>query len=318
MFRSPSNLGVLLICAAAVMWGFDGVVLTPRLYNLKVSYVVFMLHALPFLGMQLVLHKSYGELRGLTAVEWVYFLLIALFGGAVGTLAIVKALFLVQFKHLTVVALLQKLQPLFAIILARVLLKEKIRPRFAFWAFIAVGAGYLLTFQLQLPSLVNNGQMLPAAGYALLAAFSFGSATVFGKRVLHRVSFQTALFARYGMTTLIMLAIVLAAGTITQLGVTTPVNWAFLVIIGLTTGSGAILLYYYGLRHVRANVATICELCFPISTVIFDYVFNGHLISPLQWVSAAVMLYAIYRISQAQACAEPLMDQPCPTCEATV
>ena len=56
-----------------------------------------------------------------------FFFCVALFGGCLGTLSIVKALFLVNFKHLTVVTLLQKLQPIFAIILARLLLKEKLK-----------------------------------------------------------------------------------------------------------------------------------------------------------------------------------------------
>lgn len=54
-----------------------------------------------------------------------FFFLVALFGGSLGTLSIVKALFLVNFHHLTVVTLLQKLQPVFAIILARIILKER-------------------------------------------------------------------------------------------------------------------------------------------------------------------------------------------------
>lgn len=300
MLPGSPKMGAFLVCTAAVMWGFDGVVLTPRLYNLEVSYVVFMLHLLPFIGMQFLLRGAYAEARTLDRGQWGYFFLIALFGGALGTLFIVKALFLVNFKHLTVVALLQKLQPIFAIILARLLLGERIERRFVFWAALAIGAGYFLTFQLHLPVFSGVDTMLPAAAYSLLAAFCFGSATVFGKGVLKRVSFQTALFLRYGLTTLIMLGIVLFRGSISQIAATTPLNWTFLVLIGLTTGSGAILLYYYGLRFVRAGVATICELCFPVSAVLFDYLFNNHLISPLQWASAAVMLYAIYQISRRQ------------------
>jgi drug/metabolite transporter (DMT)-like permease len=301
MLKNRVHLGVLMVCTAAAMWGFDGVVLTPRLYNLDVAYVVFMLHALPFLGMQFVLFREYRELGTLTRGDLCYFFLIALFGGAIGTLAIVKALFLVQFKHLTVVALLQKLQPVFAILLARILLGERLGKQFLLWTAIALTGGYLLTFETHLPVTVNSRQMLPAAGYALLAAFSFGSATVFGKRVLNKVNFQTALFFRYGFTTLIMLVIVLAGGNFDQLAITTPINWLFFAIIGLTTGSGAILLYYIGLRHIQANLATMCELCFPISTVIFDYLINGSVLSPIQWASAICMLVAIYRLSQNQA-----------------
>ncbi|EGQ80505.1 integral membrane protein [Fusobacterium animalis ATCC 51191] len=44
-------------------------------------------------------------------------------------------MFLVNFKHLTAVTLLQKLQPIFAIILARVLLKEKLKKHTYFGDF---------------------------------------------------------------------------------------------------------------------------------------------------------------------------------------
>ncbi|MBN1480255.1 DMT family transporter [candidate division KSB1 bacterium] len=300
MFKNKTNLGVFLVCLAAAMWGFDGVVLTPRLWNLDVGYVVFMLHALPFLGMNFILFREYKTVKTLSASDMIYFALIALFGGALGTLAIVKALFIVEFKHLTVVALLQKLQPVFAILLARLLLKERIGRNFTFWTSIALIGGYFLTFEFHLPSLVNSGKMLPAAGYALIAAFSFGSATVFGKRVLNKVSFQTALFYRYGLTTLIMLVIVLLNGRLDQLQKTTAINWTFFVIIGLTTGSGAILIYYYGLRYIKANVSTMAELCFPVSSVVFDYLINGSVLSPVQWVSALTMVFAIYKISNTQ------------------
>ena len=41
-------LGAVAICVAAALWGLDGVVLTPRLYELDVLFVVFLLHAVPF------------------------------------------------------------------------------------------------------------------------------------------------------------------------------------------------------------------------------------------------------------------------------
>ncbi len=295
-----TTLGALFVSIAAAMWGFDGVVLTPRLFNLDVSYVVFMLHALPFLAMNLILFGEYKRVKTLSPSDVIYFFLIALFGGALGTLAIVKALFLVEFKALTVVALLQKLQPVFAVLLARFLLKERFGKNFIFWAAVALGASYFLTFEFNRPELALGGKMLPAALYAVLAAFSFGSATVFGKRVLNKVPFQTALFFRYGLTALITLVIVLVNGKMNQFTQTTPTNWAFFALIGATTGSGAILLYYYGLRHITANVSTMCELCFVVSSILFDFLFNGHILSPIRWVSSGVMLAAIYMITRTQ------------------
>ena len=144
--------GALLVCLAATMWGFDGIVLTPRLFNLHVPFVVFILHLLPLILMSIIFGKEeIKNIKKLQKNDLFFFFCVALFGGCLGTLSIVKALFLVNFKHLTVVTLLQKLQPIFAIILARLLLKEKLKRAYLFWGFLALLGGYLLTFEFHLP-----------------------------------------------------------------------------------------------------------------------------------------------------------------------
>ncbi len=289
--------GTLAIGLSAIMWGFDGVVLTPRLYNLDVGYVVFMLHMIPFLLMNLFLFRQYRELKFFTRQDYITFLLVALFGGAIGTIAIVKALFLVQFKQLTVVVLLQKLQPVFAISLAAILLKEKIKKNFILWASIAIVASYFLTFGWRLPDVSTDKNTIYASLLAVLAAFSFGSSTVFSKSLLKRHNFITATFFRYGFTALIMLVYVLVSSEYRQLEVTTNNNWLFMIIIGLTTGSGAIFVYYYGLRRVKAMVATISELLFPVSAIFFDYVVNHSYLSPVQFIAAGIMVFALVKLS---------------------
>lgn len=289
--------GTIAISISAIMWGFDGVVLTPRLFNLEVGYVVFILHLIPFLLMNVFLFNQYKQLKTFVRQDYIGFSLVALFGGALGTMAIVKALFLVEFQQLSVVVLLQKLQPIFAIILAAILLKEKIKKNFAVWAGLAIFASYFLTFGFNLPRFDGGEQTVYAALFALLAAFSFGSSTVFSKKVLINHNFVTATFFRYGFTALFMLIYVLIFGQYLQMSVTTPANWMFFIIIGVTTGSGAIFIYYYGLRRVKAIVATISELLFPISAIIFDYLVNDSILSPVQLVSAAVMVFAIIKLN---------------------
>ena len=41
-----------------------------------------------------------------------------------------------------------------------------------------------------------------------------------------------------------------------------------------------------------------CELCFPISSVIFDYLINGNVLSPVQLFSAGLMILSIIKISK--------------------
>ena len=289
--------GTIAISISAIMWGFDGVVLTPRLFNLDVGYVVFMLHFIPFLLMNIFLFNQYKQLKTFSRQDYITFSLIALFGGAIGTMAIVKALFLINFQQLSVVVLLQKLQPIFAIILAGILLKEKIKRNFIIWAGLAVIASYFLTFGFGLPNFSGDEQTIYAALFALLAAFSFGSSTVFSKKALLKHNFLTATFFRYGFTSLFMLIYVVIFGQYYEIGETTEINWLYFLIIGVTTGSGAIFIYYYGLRRVKAIVATISELLFPISAIFFDYLVNDSVLSPIQLISAAVMVFAIIKLN---------------------
>lgn len=293
----PAYKGALAICVAAILWGLDGVVLTPRLYNLSVPFVVFLLHAVPFLLMQPVLFRSYGALAALTATEWIFLGLVAFTGGLLGTFAIVKALFLVNFSQVSVVVLLQKLQPVFAIILAAILLKEPLTARFVGWAGIALIGAYLLTFGARLPDLSGGTNTAIAAAWAATAAAAFGTATVLGKRILKVLDFRQATFGRYGLTTLLALAYLLISGHGLPFGQVTRLNWILILVIGLTTGSGAIFLYYFGLTRVRASVSAVCELCLPLSAILLDYLINGSVLRPWQWAGAGTLVLAITMVS---------------------
>jgi drug/metabolite transporter (DMT)-like permease len=298
--RQAIIVGAISISFAATMWGLDGVVLTPRLYNLDVGLVVFILHVLPFFLMQSFLYQQYKYLKVFTRQDYAIILLIALFGGAIGTLSIVKALFLINFKELSIVVLLQKLQPVFAITLAAIILKEKLSKYFILWASVAIVGGYFLTFGFETPDLKTGSKTALSAMFALIAAFSFGSSTVFSKMILKRYTFKTATFYRYGFTSLIMLIYVMVSGVLLQFDKITTTNWIIFLVIAVTTGSGAIFLYYFGLNHVKASVAVMCELFFPISTIVFDYIFNDSRLTAVQWVSAGLMIFAIINLNRMQ------------------
>jgi drug/metabolite transporter (DMT)-like permease len=289
--------GALAICVAATLWGLDGVVLTPRLFNLSVPFVVFLLHAVPFLFMQPVLYRSYRALASLSTIDWIFLGLVALAGGVLGTFAIVKALFMVNFSQVSVVVLLQKLQPIFAIVLAAILLKEPLTARFVGWAGVALLGAYLLTFGARLPDLSGGTRTAVAAAWAAIAAAAFGTATVLGKRILKVLDFRQATFGRYGLTTLFALLYLVVSGHGLPFGEVTRLNWLLILTIGLTTGSGAIFLFYFGLTRVRASVSAICELCLPLSAILLDYLINGSVLRPWQWLGAATLIVAITMVS---------------------
>ena len=115
--------------------------------------------------------------------------------------------------------------------------------------------------------------------------------------LLSSLDFKDATFARYGMTSAMTLLYLGIRGIGLPFTTVTEANWVMILIISLTTGSGAIFLYYYGLTRVRASVATICELCLPLSAVLFDYLVNDSVLGPWQWFGGALLVGAILRIS---------------------
>ena len=133
--------------------------------------------------------------------------------------------------------------------------------------------------------------------WAAIAAAAFGTATVLGKRVLRVLDFRQATFGRYGLTSLFVLLYLGVSGQGLPFGEVTRMNWLLIFVIGLTTGRGAIFLYYFGLTRVRASVSAICELCLPLSAILLDYLINGSVLRPWQWIGAATLVVAIAMVS---------------------
>ena len=48
---------------------------------------------------------------------------------------------------------------------------------------------------------------------------------------------------------------------------------------------------------MRASTAAICELCLPLSAVLFDFVINDSVLRPVQWLGGVLLIGAILRIT---------------------
>lgn len=296
-FFNSKYFAPLLVVIAASLWAVDGIVLRPSLYNLPVPLVVFVESSIVTVFLTPFYLKKLSSLKKLKPKDWASFIGVALLGGAIGTMAITKALFYVNFVNLSVVILLQKLQPVFAISLATLLLKEKFPKEFYFWAGLAIAGAYFMTFGLSLPNFSTGDKTPIAALFALIAAFSFSSSTVFSKRALKNVDYGMGTYLRFLFTSIIMLIIALTTKDVFSMGQITSLQIIIFLIIAFTTGGAAIFIYYYGLKKISASVASICELAFPLTAVILEYFVHGNILSPSQWIGTIVLLISILKVS---------------------
>jgi drug/metabolite transporter (DMT)-like permease len=295
--KNPQYLSAFYISLAASLWAFDGIIFRPYLFTLPVSLVVFIETFLVSIISLPILIKHRLVLSQLKIKDWMSFLGVAILGGAIGTMAITKALFYVQFINLSIVVFIQKLQPVFAILLAAFFLKEKLSTSFIVWGALAIIGGYIIAFGLTLPLLGSGDKTLEATLFALLAAFSFGSSTVLSKRALRNVSFELGTYLRFSITAFIMSIIILLAGSYSSVSDITPRQLFVFFLIAFSTGGPAILIYYYGLKKIKASVATICELVFPLTAVMLEYFVYDKILSPVQWVGAFLIIISILRVS---------------------
>lgn len=294
--KSMPIIGALFIMLAAAMWGADGILLRPNLYHLDVPVVVFLEHFLAFILMSGFLIYEFKELKKLNKSDWLSFFWIALFGGAIGTMAITKALFYVNFEHLSVIIILQKLQPLFAIILSIIILKEKPQKKFYIYALFAIIGSYLITFGFTTPVITGN-KLFIASLLSLLAAFSWGSATVFGKKVVTKINFRVATYIRFGLTSIIMFIIITVLNRFSNFNDIGKAELTTILIIIFTSGGLAIFIYYYGLRWIMASKATIYELAFPITAVLLDYFIHNNTLSIGQWIGTIIIIISMIKIT---------------------
>ena len=291
-----NRLAPFFIIFAAVLWGADGIVLRPELYTLPVALVVLIESSIVAVYLSPILFKNISIVKDLKLNDWLAFAGVGLFGGAIGGMCITKALFYVNFINLSIVILIQKLQPLFALILAAIILKERLPRQFFYWAGLAIFGAYLMTFGLKFPVVSADNKNLLAAMYALFAAFSFGFSTVLSKRALKNVGFELGTYLRFGIATIIMLVLVFSLSEQSALANITDRQWIIFFIIAFTTGGPAIFMYYYGLKNITASTATILELAFPLTAVILEYILHGNILDLVQWIGVVILIYSITNV----------------------
>lgn len=289
-------LPALAVIFAAILWSLDGF-LRQNLYTLPAFLIVTLEHVLGAVVFFPLLIRGWKEVQSLNQRSWVSVLWISVCGGILGTFFYTKALSYVHYIDLSVVVLLQKFQPFFAIALAAVILKEPISRRFLYLAAGALAGGYLITFGTQ--SIADwDDRTIIAALLALLAAFSWGSSTVLGKHALKRLSFPTVTSLRLTITAVITLFILFSTGQSAEIGQMSSTHWWTIILIVFSTGSVALFIYYYGLNHLPASHVTLYELFWPLSAVAFDWIVRGRLLQPAQWVGAILLLGSIILLTR--------------------
>jgi DME family drug/metabolite transporter len=297
----PANLPdrTWLIAVAAALWGTDGLLRQPLAGQLPASTIVFWEHLLIVLVLVPFLPSAGRAFRAATARERTALVVI----GA-GASAVATALFTQAFRYGDPVTplVLQKLQPVIAVVAAAILLGERVRRGYWLFAVPALAGAWLMAFPDPLSA---APQAAAAALLAVAAAALWAVGTVLGRMVSARIASRDVTVLRFAIG-LPASAIVLAAqgGPVAV----TPAQLGPLVLLALIPGLLGLTLYYIGLRSTAAARATLAELAFPVTAALIGVGLLGTQLRPTQWLGLAVVVASVTALGLRERSPRPVVQ----------
>jgi drug/metabolite transporter (DMT)-like permease len=277
----------MLVAAAAALWGSDAVFRRGLALELPAATVVFVEHVILVLLTAPLLARGVRATRTFSSRDWVALVVIGVGASAAATILFTQAF---TYGGPTTPLLLQKLQPLIAIAGARLLLGERLLPRYALYFITAVIGAYLISFPD--PSSVSVDALAPAL-LATGAAALWGMGTVLGRHLSVKIDFRSLTALRFAVGLPAAAVILWLQGASPTLLTLDGSSVLALVLLALVPGLLALLLYYRGLRQTPAAAATLAELAFPLSAIVVNYVAFRATLTSSQWLGIVILLATI-------------------------
>ncbi len=275
----------LYIIFACLLWAGDSLIRYPLVgKGISSTQIVFYEHLIAVSLLSLFFYKSFSKILK-NKYRFSFFIIGAL-GSALATLSFTEAF---SIMNPSVVILIQKLQPIVAIILASIILKEKVPSHFMIAALMAIIGAIFLNADY-LDKLVFDFNVWGIT-LSLIAVLGWAGATVYGRKLsLNGLSEVEIMMGRFLWGTMMLipfLAIAQLNNTIVSIDSLDAVKIFSLVLI---SGLIAMYAYYKGLRFTEAKIATILELFFPFFAVIINWVFLGQSLNLIQIAGGLILI----------------------------
>ena len=273
-----------LVALAASLWGLSGLLREPLSQVMEPLAIVLAEHIVLVL---LVSPWLFSSVRAFLRASVRTKLSVLVIGA--GSSALATTMFTAAFRMGDPITpqIQQKLQPLLALLMAAVILGERLTPRFGLFAVPALVGAWLLSFSSPLDVGV---QSLTAAALAVGAATLWAAGTVLGRLASAEISFMQLTTLRFLVGLLTLAAFAWVSGTpVSVPSSLIPRLMALAAIPGLL----ALVLYYVALRRTPASRATLAELAFPVTAAFVGVAFLEGSLDASQWTGFVIVLASV-------------------------
>ncbi|MCG7407246.1 DMT family transporter [Paenibacillus sp. ACRRX] len=293
-----SRTGVWLVAMGAALWGIGPLFRVLLLELLTSSQIVLIEHLILFVFAAPVLWLHRHELKGCSWRHLFALLFISWGGSVFATIMFTDAF---AQGNPNGVLLLQKLQPIFAVLLARILLKESLPKGFSSLLLLAVIGTYLLTFGWSSPVGHMSDVIGTSSLLALGAAFLWGGSTVMGRYMLGKMKYETVTSLRFLLALPLLFVITWTEAPSWNVPGSEWGTVTFYILLqALLPGLVSLLLYYRGLSTTKASYATLAELSFPLVGMLMNWIVFQEIVTTAQVTGFALIWVALYLVSRQQ------------------
>ncbi len=281
---------------ASLFWGVDALIRYPLVdRGLNPVTIVFFEHAVLTVFFSLGLFTAIKRMGELRIGDVFSFIMVGGVGSAIATVAFTESF---RYLNPSLSILLQKLQPIIAISLAAVILKEPVDKKFMIWAGICLFGGVLVSapdIERFYGLLVNDYNLVVSdtavRGYGLvgISVVGWGAATVFGKKLSMSGFEPKSIMAGRFLTGLIFLLPFVDWSR--RLILPDGMDYVKILIMVLLSGAIAMGLYYQGVKRIPAKTVAIAEMFFPFFAIILNWFYLGKQLSEIQLVGGVILIF---------------------------
>lgn len=287
IFCNGQSWGLTFIILAGVLWGTTGTVtkyifafglepLTLALLRIGISFFTL------FLFFWLTGRKIKPKRE-----DWLFFMV---FGAISVALFNIFYLSAIQLTNVSTAVVLLYTAPAFSVLVARLVLQERLTARKAVAVFLTI-FGVILMVGAYRPA--HLAFSLTGILYGLGSGFTFGIYSVFAKEAMRRGygSLETVVLALG--TGLIFLAFVRAPWVLWPLATAPPMLWLLVLVVAVFCTMLPYILFASGLQYIEAGKATLVAAVEPVVAIVLAMLLLGETLAFTQMFGVVAVLLAI-------------------------
>ena len=281
------KIGVLAILGASLMWALEPIFAKLAYGNsdfLQTSAIRAIVVALTASIYVVFTNKSQFKVTKKQIPKLIYL-------GIAGTV-IADLLYFFSLTKIPVVnaVLIGHMQPIFIILIGFFILKEDKLTKWDYIGiFVMMVAGLLVTTKtLQNLSTLQLGTMGDL--FVLLATVTWATTAIVMRKYLKDVNAGVLTFYRFFVASIIFVIYLLSTSSIILSNI-------YQIIVGVIVGAGTIL-YYEGLKRIKAAQVSALELSTPFFAAFLGFLILGEIVTIMQMFGIILLIVGIYFLSK--------------------